>query len=126
MITGCFHNRREDGRGGQSAFTRAEEKEQEKRRKFYKTGYWQKIRQNQLRKSPFCENCLAGFGKNPHKTFTLANTCDHIDPTWTTWQDFCRGPFQSLCHSCHSTKTTTEDLPKKKRKKLLTLQVSDV
>ena len=80
--------------------------------KFYNKGAWQRIRKFQLDIEPLCRLC-AKQGKQ-----TPANTCDHIDPTWETWNEFIKGPFQSLCKPCHDDKTI-EDISKMIRKEKL-------
>ena len=75
-----------------------------------------RIRKIQLKKSPLCEMC------QKEGRLTPANTCDHIDPTWESWQDFCRGPFQSLCGPCHKEKTE-DDLPKLRKASKLKQEV---
>ena len=88
-----------------------------KRQKFYTHRAWRRIRTIQLRKHALCEHC--------HKRGrqTVATVCDHIDPTWESWQDFIAGPFQSLCESCHREKTEVVDLPKLKKQAMLKLEV---
>ena len=90
------------------------------RQGFYSHRAWRRIRAIQLRKAPLCEICQKQ-GK-----LTPANTCDHIDPTWETWEEFIKGPFQSLCGLCHKEKTETVDLPKLKKADKLRLEVWDV
>ena len=85
-----------------------------KRQAFYQKSAWKRIRKIQLSKQPLCENCWKIF-----KRQTVATVCDHIDPAWETWYDFCKGPFQSLCRACHDEKTKFEDVVELKRKKLL-------
>ena len=90
------------------------------RRKFYQHRAWKRIRAVQLKKASLCEMCLKA-GK-----LTPANTCDHIDPTWETWEEFTKGPFQSLCGPCHREKTGFEDLPKLMKAERTKLIVWDV
>ena len=87
----------------------------DQRLKFYNHRYWQRIRKFQLLKEPLCRLC-ADQGRQ-----TPANTCDHIDPLWETWNEFIRGPFQSLCSQCHNDKTL-DDIPKLKKKEKLKLR----
>lgn len=91
----------------------------ESRVPWYKTSVWRKIRALQLKKKPLCEICLA------HKEFSRAVVCDHIDPTWETWNDFIKGPFQSLCHQCHKEKTR-EDIGEMVKKKHLEQTFFDI
>ena len=76
----------------------------QERRRFYKKAVWRRLRLRQLKKSPLCEICWRDYKKQ-----TVAKVCDHIDPTWETWTEFLRGPFQSLCRACHDEKTQTKD-----------------
>lgn len=57
---------------------------------------WRKVREAQLSREPLCRFCLA-TGKT-----TAATVCDHIEPHRGNLAAFWRGPFQSLCQSCHS------------------------
>ena len=86
------------------------------RSKFYKKGVWVRIRKIQLRKHALCEICLT-TGRQ-----TVATVCDHIDPCWDTFQEFLKGPFQSLCKQCHKHKTQ-DDLSKLKKKDMLRMEV---
>ena len=90
--------------------------DREKRHKFYYHRVWRRIRKIQLRKHALCELCLKE-GRQ-----TVANTCDHIDPTWESWNQFISGPFQSLCGACHREKSY-EDLSKIKKHNMLKLEV---
>ena len=94
--------------------------------KYYKTSQWRRIRSIQLRGSPFCQNCLEGFGPKPGKRLELANTVDHISPLWNTFSEFLAGPFQSLCKACHLEKTKTEDMIVKRRETMLKVESADV
>ena len=93
----------------------------EKRDGFYHTKHWVKIRKIQLRKSGLCEACL----KKPQKKLTQATVCDHLDPSWETWAEFCAGPFQSLCYDCHKEKTYF-DLRKLRKAEKTKLEIIDV
>ena len=86
------------------------------RQKFYWSTTWRRLRKIQLRKHALCEICLEDGLQ------TVANTCDHIDPTWETWEEFIKGPFQSLCETCHNEKSK-EDLSKLIKKDRLKLEV---
>ena len=74
------------------------------RLKWYKTQQWYRLRRLFLKDSPFCCDC----GEK-------ADTVDHInghDPL--TWREhFYEGPFQSMCHPCHSRKTALFDMKNK-------------
>ena len=92
------------------------------RTKFYKTTQWVRIRNNQLRKAALCEHCL----NSKPRRLTVATVCDHKNPDWTTFKEFCIGPFQSLCDACHRQKTSFYDIPyliKKQRTKQVILDV---
>ena len=58
--------------------------------------------------------------KSVPKRLTEATVCDHINPDWDSWEDFVKGPFQSLCRICHDEKTylDLEIMRKKERTKL--------
>lgn len=69
--------------------------EAEAYRRWYKTARWQRIRARQLNAEPLCAFCL-DVGR-----VTAATICDHIEPHRGDPELFWRGPFQSLCKSCH-------------------------
>lgn len=83
------------------------------RQSFYAHRLWPRIRKIQLDKEPLCQIC----SKNGKQS--VAEVCDHIDPTWETFQDFIKGPFQSLCKPCHADKTACDDIPKMIKKERL-------
>lgn len=74
------------------------------RRKLYNSANWKSLRESFLRENPLCRMCAIA-----NKT-VAANTVDHIIPhkgdttLFVSWDN-----LQSLCHSCHSYKTATED-----------------
>lgn len=72
--------------------------------RLYRTGQWQALRRHQLTMQPFCAECLKA-GK-----YMLASEVDHVVPHRNDEALF-YDPLnlQSLCHSCHSTKTARED-----------------
>ena len=70
--------------------------------KLYGTARWQRLRRLQLSKEPWCAECLLS------NIYTPATDVDHIQPHRGNPQLFYKGPFQSLCHSCHSRKTAGE------------------
>ena len=63
---------------------------------WYKTVAWYRIRAVQLRSNPLCRFC-SDAGR-----VTAATTCDHVIPHRGDKNLFFKGPFQSLCASCHS------------------------
>lgn len=72
--------------------------------KWYSRSIWQKIKANQLQKEPLCVQCLK-IGK-----YVSATEVDHVIPhkgNWTLFADKCN--LQSLCKSCHSRKTLSEN-----------------
>ena len=94
------------GHGGRDTFDYKRWNASEKRRLAndrYQTTQWRKLRQIQLSKHPLCAACLSE-GK-----ITQAIHLDHLFP-WSQLGDdaFYINVFQSLCHSCHSIKTTLE------------------
>lgn len=68
----------------------------------YNSARWRKIRARQLRREPWCAECMK------RGVFTTATDVDHILPHRGDVMLFFRGPFQSLCHSCHAKKTAME------------------
>ena len=94
------------GHGGRDTFDYKRWNSSEKRKLSndkYQTTQWRKLRQIQLSKHPLCAGCLAD-GK-----ITQAIHIDHLFP-WSQLGDdaFYINIFQSLCHSCHSIKTSLE------------------
>lgn len=69
----------------------------------YQSALWQTTRKLQLSRQPLCQSCLiSGIVKQ-------AEHVDHVFP----WQQigehaFTHNIFQSLCQSCHSSKTALE------------------
>ena len=61
----------------------------------YGTKDWYRIRAHQLRVEPNCRICAAA-GVQSHAT-----VCDHITRHNYDPIAFFRGPFQSLCKTCH-------------------------
>ena len=69
----------------------------------YQSKQWRTLRQIQLSKHPLCAACLS------EGRITPALHIDHLFP-WSQLGEcaFHTNVFQSLCHSCHSIKTTLE------------------
>lgn len=69
----------------------------------YQSSQWRKLRQIQLSTHPLCAACLS------EGRITPALHIDHLFP-WSQLNEeaFYLNVFQSLCHSCHSIKTTLE------------------
>lgn len=67
--------------------------------------HWQKKRLAQLQREPLCRRCKAA------SRITPAKHVDHIIPLEKGGADD-PSNYQSLCHSCHSVKTRTEDYPR--------------
>lgn len=70
--------------------------------RLYDTVRWEQIRIRQLSNEPWCAACLADG------LYTPATDVDHVTPHRGDQEKFFAGPFQSLCHSCHSRKTIRE------------------
>jgi 5-methylcytosine-specific restriction enzyme A len=71
---------------------------------WYKSARWQRIRQHQLRNSPFCVYCRErGIAR-------AATVCDHVIPHEDDVNRFWLGPFQSLCVECHNNIKRHEEL----------------
>jgi len=84
------------------AFRSAEHRKEAAR--LYRTGQWQALRRQQLTMKPLCAECLRA-GK-----YTLASEVDHVIPHRNDLQLFFDpANLQSLCRSCHSSKTARED-----------------
>lgn len=69
----------------------------------YKTKQWSVFRRVHLSRFPLCAGCLASG------VVTSAAHVDHVFP-WKLYgaHAFTQNIFQSLCHSCHSSKTKLE------------------
>lgn len=81
------------------AYTGAVRERRPEWHRWYYLKVWQDIRQRQLQHEPLCRDCT-GRG-----IATVAEHVDHIEDHKGDWFRFIHGPFQSLCHSCHSRKT---------------------
>jgi 5-methylcytosine-specific restriction enzyme A len=82
----------------------AHQKEQRRDQRRYATGpthygltRWRRLRAAWLAEHPFCVQC----GR-------LAEVVDHVERHMGDPVKFYEGPFNSLCASCHSRKTTGE------------------
>ncbi len=73
-------------------------------RRWYKSARWKRIREQQLRQSPLCEWCIISELVEP------ATVVHHSTPHRGNEQAFFRGPFTSLCKSCHDKHGQREDL----------------
>lgn len=78
-------------------------KQRQDNNSMYQTQQWVKFRQIQLSKNPLCAGCLSSG------VVTQAEHVDHVF-AWTHIgkQAFYFNLFQSLCQSCHSSKTYLE------------------
>jgi len=70
--------------------------------KLYNTAHWRKIRKEHLIEEPLCRECRKA-GRD-----VLGSHVDHIEPHHGDPVKFFAGPFQTLCHSCHTIKTNRE------------------
>ncbi len=73
--------------------------------RLYDTDAWQRLRLVVLSGNPYCVHCRDRRG-----VLTPATQVDHIRPV----REYAEGALdpanlQSLCHSCHSSKTATEE-----------------
>ena len=64
---------------------------------------WLRIRASQLAAEPLCRCCKA------RGVVTPATEVDHVDGHAATAHDYRRENLQSLCATCHSTKTAIEN-----------------
>lgn len=73
------------------------------RRKLYDTSRWRKLRNLKINSDPLCEECLR------NDRITGAEEIDHIQPhKGNSDLFFDYKNLQSLCKSCHSSKTMRE------------------
>lgn len=74
-------------------------------RRLYRTERWRELRAWQLRREPFCAECEASGFHN-----IIAEVVDHITPhRGNPALFFDPDNLQSLCKSCHDSKTARED-----------------
>jgi len=71
-------------------------------KRLYNDPRWKRIRIVQLALYPWCARCLE------HGVYEPATDVDHIERHGGNEEKFFSGPFDSLCHSCHSSKTAKE------------------
>ena len=69
---------------------------------FYKSRQWQSLRRQKLAVAPYCEECHRG-GR-----YQAATVVDHITPIKHGGAPLEMANLQSLCASCHSTKSAKE------------------
>ena len=75
----------------------------------YGTDVWKRLREDQLLREPFCRECARRGVRR------YATDVDHIRDHKGDWELFTdRSNLQSLCHSCHSRKTMTEQGKKRR------------
>lgn len=80
------------------------DRERKEHERFYDKQIWKKIRLRQLHDEPLCRICKEA-GK-----YEQATEVDHIIPHKGDWFLFIsKGNLQSLCSSCHSSKTRNEN-----------------
>ena len=72
--------------------------------RLYTSSRWQAIRRMQLSREPWCAECLT------KGVYTQATDVDHVQPHRGNRAAFYQGELQSLCHPCHSRKTSGEVL----------------
>lgn len=63
---------------------------------------WRKVRAHQLAIEPLCKEC------DKRGRVTVATVCDHIDGDCNNNPED-GSNYQSLCRTCHATKTARED-----------------
>lgn len=80
--------------------TRGERRQEEK--KFYDSAEWKALREQQLRKEPFCRDCWERGAGTP------AEMVDHIRPISLGGDRTSPANLQSLCHACHNRKRGQE------------------
>jgi len=68
--------------------------------KFYNSSIWKKIRKRVLMSEPICRQC----------TQSISSHIDHIIPIKKGGCKTCLDNLQALCNSCHSYKTSKEDI----------------
>lgn len=69
----------------------------------YANRRWRALRARHLAKEPLCRYCKRlGF-------VTAADVVDHIEPHKGDMVKFWNGPFQSLCHTHHSSTKAREE-----------------
>ena len=89
--------------GGRDTQVTYRSAERDKAHAFYSTAQWGRHRRVQLSGHPLCASCLT------RGIITSATEVDHVFP-WAKIdkQAFYHNLFQSLCHECHSVKTSEE------------------
>jgi 5-methylcytosine-specific restriction protein A len=70
---------------------------------WYNRAAWRNARLSQLRKQPLCQVCMS------INIITPATVVDHITPRSDGGADLSQDNLQSLCTSCHNSKTAREN-----------------
>lgn len=81
----------------------ADRRANRKTRRLYSTARWLTLRANHLAEHPLCKMC------ERDGVVTPATVCDHVEPHRDDVDAFWRGPFQSLCDPCHSSRKQREE-----------------
>lgn len=89
--------------GGYDIYKQQSTEERNRFNSMYQTRFWKAKRIAQLSSQPLCQSCLAKG---------IVTPAIHIDHVWA-WNSlgkdaFYANWFQSLCHECHSHKTSLE------------------
>jgi 5-methylcytosine-specific restriction protein A len=81
---------------------KTEPRERTESKKFYQTGAWRKLRNAYIKANPLCAECQKqGIVK-------AASVVDHITPIRQGGEALDRSNLQSLCTSCHNSKSGKE------------------
>lgn len=70
--------------------------------RLYASARWQRLRRLQLQREPLCRACLA------NDRTTAGTDVDHVKPIRDEGERWDAANLQTLCRSCHASKTRTE------------------
>lgn len=71
--------------------------------RLYDLAVWRKLRAQQLCDEPLCRHCKA------RGVLKFATDVDHVTPIANGGAELDQSNLQSLCHTCHSQKTRSEN-----------------
>jgi 5-methylcytosine-specific restriction enzyme A len=102
LIVGCTTATAASTAASASEYNRERRSDPDRTDDFYSSRSWRRLRAAYLAEHPFCEACLG------HLIYTIAVLVDHIIPIRQGGAPLEWSNLQSMCTSCHATKSARE------------------